>query len=135
MFRLRNAAFALLTVGALALAGCAGQERSTAEKAEPDVMTLLRTEVQASLQNAAEKTEKSKSVAFTMNVTAQGTQVTGKGALSYGPPPAMTMTMNTGGSRWSHGSWATSCTRSCRGALPPRGGQAVAQDGPGQGRR
>jgi hypothetical protein len=97
MFRLRNAAIALLAVGALALAGCAGQERSTAEKAEPDVMTLLRTEVQASLQNAAEKTEKSKSVAFTMNVTAQGTQVTGKGALSYGPPLAMTMTMNTAG--------------------------------------
>jgi hypothetical protein len=97
MFRLRNAAVALVMVGTLALAGCAGQERSTAEKAEPDVMTLLRTEVQASLQNAAEKTEKSKSVAFTMNVTAQGTQVMGKGALSYGPPLAMTMTMNTAG--------------------------------------
>lgn len=95
MVRLRNAAFAVLTVGALALTACAGQEQSAGKDAGPDAMTLLRTEVQASLQNAANKTEKSKSMAFTMDMTVLGNKITSTGALSYGPPMAMTMTMNT----------------------------------------
>ena len=95
MVRLRNAAFAVLTVGALALTGCAGQEQSAGKDAGPDAMTVLRTEVQASLQNAANTTEKSKSVAFTMDMTVQGNKITSKGALGSGPPMAMTMAMNT----------------------------------------
>jgi len=81
--------------GALALAGCAGESsQRDGAQAKPDVLTLLRTEATASLQNAAAKTEKSKSLAFKMEMAVQGRQVTGEGELSYGPPLAMSMTMD-----------------------------------------
>jgi hypothetical protein len=75
------------------LAGCTGESDRAGGQAMPDVLTLLRTEATASLQNAVAKTEKSKSLAFTMEMAVQGQQITSAGELSYGPPLAMSMTM------------------------------------------
>ncbi len=92
MFQLRKAAVAAVAVTALALAGCAGT-KSDESASENDVLSLLRTEAAASLQKAADNTQKSKSVAFTMVMKTQGTTVNGSGAISYGSPLAMSMTM------------------------------------------
>ncbi|TDC31108.1 LppX_LprAFG lipoprotein [Micromonospora sp. 15K316] len=77
---------AVSALTALAVSACGSESGSSEQPKQPTVLELLASDLKGSLQKIVDTTDKSDSVAVTMEGTAAGQKLSGKGVLDLGDP-------------------------------------------------